>query len=68
MFEQFREKESKRRVFYEEGVVNFYKAIGVVDIYGDDLIFWYITMQMDAKKHAEQPATTNVEYLETEFY
>lgn len=57
MFEQFREKESTRRVFYTEGVENFYKAIGV-DI-SKDMIFWYISMQMDAKKY--------VEYLETEF-
>ena len=42
MFELFRAKESRRRVFYEDGVNRFYEAIGVDAT--KDLVVWYISM------------------------
>ncbi len=51
MFEKFRDKESKRQVMKEEGIESFYKAINVDA--SVDLIFWLISMQMEATTYGE---------------
>jgi hypothetical protein len=51
MFNKFKDTTAAREVMREDGVENFFKAIGVNP--ATDLTFWLISMQMDAKDYGE---------------